>query len=335
MEGNSEMQQRAVNIFLYLILPLSVLAGSLFIGPSSGTFISDLWNWMAGTTALAEQTKIILWDIRLPRILLVFLTGAVLSASGGTLQAVFRNPLVDPFILGLSSGAAFGAALSVAFPVVPLIVSAFIFGIAAAALSYFSAMQRGLVSTVSLVLSGVVVSGIFTALLTVVQFISDPFKLQSIVLWTMGHFHTARWEQLQLVSLPMLGGLTVILIYRWRLNVMALGDDEARTAGIHPVRDRLILLFAVTAACSAAVAVSGIIGFYGLITPHIVRMVTGADHRKVIPMSVALGGTLLVLMDDLSRSMMSFELPIGIFTMLAGAPVFLYLMKRERIGWES
>lgn len=329
------MQQRAVNIFLYLILPLSVLAGSLFIGPSSGTFISDLWNWMAGTTALAEQTKIILWDIRLPRILLVFLTGAVLSASGGTLQAVFRNPLVDPFILGLSSGAAFGAALSVAFPVVPLIVSAFIFGIAAAALSYFSAMQRGLVSTVSLVLSGVVVSGIFTALLTVVQFISDPFKLQSIVLWTMGHFHTARWEQLQLVSLPMLGGLTVILIYRWRLNVMALGDDEARTAGIHPVRDRLILLFAVTAACSAAVAVSGIIGFYGLITPHIVRMVTGADHRKVIPMSVALGGTLLVLMDDLSRSMMSFELPIGIFTMLAGAPVFLYLMKRERIGWES
>ncbi len=329
------MQQRAVNIFLYLILPLSVLAGSLFIGPSSGTFISDLWNWMAGTTALSEQTKIILWDIRLPRILLVFLTGAVLSASGGTLQAVFRNPLVDPFILGLSSGAAFGAALSVAFPVVPLIVSAFIFGIAAAALSYFSAMQRGLVSTVSLVLSGVVVSGIFTALLTVVQFISDPFKLQSIVLWTMGHFHTARWEQLQIVSLPMLGGLTVILLYRWRLNVMALGDDEARTAGIHPVRDRLILLFAVTAACSAAVAVSGIIGFYGLITPHIVRMITGADHRKVIPMSVALGGTLLLLMDDLSRSMMSFELPIGIFTMLAGAPVFLYLMKRERIGWES
>lgn len=320
---------------IFFLLPLPILTASLFIGPSLGVSFIDVWNGLTGHSGIPEQVHVVLFDIRLPRILLVFLTGATLSASGGTLQAVFRNPLVDPFILGLSSGAAFGAALSVAFPEIPLILAAFFFGIAASAISYFSAMQRGTVSTVSLVLSGVVVNGIFTALLTIVQFVSDPFKLQSIVLWTMGHFHTASWEKLQLASLPMLLGLSMMLLYRWRMNVIALGDDEAHSGGIHPFRDKLILLLAVTIACSAAVAVSGIIGFYGLIIPHIVRMITGADHRRMIPVSMMLGGSMLVLMDDLSRTMMAFELPIGIFTMMAGAPVFLFLMKRNHIGWEE
>lgn len=319
---------------LYL-LPIPVLLGSFFIGSAFHISLIDLWQYYTGSPSiLSESAQIVLFDIRAPRIILVFLVGAVLSASGGAMQAVFRNPLVDPFILGLSSGAAFGAALSVSFHLLPLIPSAFLFGFLAAGTSYFAAMQNKEVSTISLILSGVVVNGIFTALLTIVQFISDPFKLQSIIHWTMGNFHTASWEKVQVSLLPMVVGLSILLLYRWRLNVLALGDDEAKSSGVHVLRDKLILLLIISIACSAAVAVAGIIGFYGLIVPHIVRMIVGVDNRKLIPLCIALGGSFLVVIDDISRSLMSFELPIGIFTMIIGAPVFLFLMKKNHIGWD-
>jgi iron complex transport system permease protein len=317
------------------LLPIPLLCVSVFIGPALSVTFTDLWTYCTSSAySLPESARIILFDIRAPRIILVFLVGGVLSSSGGAMQAIFRNPLVDPFILGLSSGAAFGAALSVSFHVLPILPSAFLFGMIAGAVSYFVAMQNGQVSTVSLILSGVVVNGIFTALLTVVQFISDPFKLQSIVQWTMGSFHTASWEKIELSFLPMMLGIVVLFLYRWKLNVLALGDDEAKSSGLHPLREKLIVMLVVSVACSAAVASAGIIGFYGLIVPHVVRMIVGADNRKVIPLCITLGGSFLVLIDDLSRSLMAFELPIGIFTMIIGAPIFLLLMKRNHIGWD-
>jgi iron complex transport system permease protein len=334
MENHSEMDMRKFFVLSLYLLPIPVLIGSLFIGSAFHISLADLWRfYTVSHSTLSESAQIVLFDIRIPRIILVFLVGAVLSSSGGALQAVFRNPLVDPFILGLSSGAAFGAALSVSFHLLPLIPSAFIFGILAAGTSYFAAMQNKEVSTVTLILSGVVVNGIFTALLTIVQFISDPFKLQSIVQWTMGNFHTASWEKIQISVLPMSAGLIVLLMFRWRLNVLALGDDEANSSGVHVLRDKLILLLVISIACSAAVAVAGIIGFYGLIIPHIVRMIVGVDNKRLIPLCITLGGSFLVVIDDISRSLMSFELPIGIFTMIIGAPVFLLLMKKNHIGW--
>ncbi len=328
------MNMKKIFILSLYLLPIPVLLGSFFIGSAFHISLIDLWQYYSGSPSiLSESAQIVLFDIRAPRIILVFLVGAVLSASGGAMQAVFRNPLVDPFILGLSSGAAFGAALSVSFHLLPLIPSAFIFGILAAGTSYFAAMQNKEVSTISLILAGVVVNGIFTALLTIIQFISDPFKLQSIIHWTMGNFHTASWEKVQVSLLPMVVGLCILLLYRWRLNVLALGDDEAKSSGVHVLRDKWILLLIISIACSAAVAVAGIIGFYGLIVPHIVRMIVGVDNRKLIPLCIALGGSFLVVIDDISRSLMSFELPIGIFTMIIGAPVFLFLMKKNHIGW--
>ncbi len=329
------MNKKKLFMLSLYLLPIPVLLGSFFIGSAFHISLIDLWQYYTGSPSiLSESAQIVLFDIRAPRIILVFLVGAVLSASGGAMQAVFRNPLVDPFILGLSSGAAFGAALSVSFHLLPLIPSAFLFGFLAAGTSYFAAMQNKEVSTISLILSGVVVNGIFTALLTIVQFISDPFKLQSIIHWTMGNFHTASWEKVQVSLLPMVVGLSILLLYRWRLNVLALGDDEAKSSGVHVLRDKLILLLIISIACSAAVAVAGIIGFYGLIVPHIVRMIVGVDNRKLIPLCIALGGSFLVVIDDISRSLMSFELPIGIFTMIIGAPVFLFLMKKNHIGWD-
>jgi iron complex transport system permease protein len=323
-----------------VIISVVIVAGSLLIGPaeniSAAAVIRWFWEMMTGTTGGEHDLiSVIILDVRLPRILLTFLIGSALALSGNTLQSVFRNPLVDPYILGISSGAAFGAALALATAFLPVQLSAFIFGSAAVFMSYWFARMNKIISTVALILAGIVVSGIFTALLTIVQFLSDPFKLQTIVHWIMGNLHTASWSKLHSAFLPIFIGMTVLYLWRWRLNVLALGDDEALTAGINPRRERMIVLGAATLATSAAVAVAGIIGFYGLLIPHMVRMMAGADNRRTSAINIAAGGSFLVLIDDLSRSLTAFEIPIGVFTMLLGTPFFILLMKKTRIGWQE
>jgi iron complex transport system permease protein len=263
------------------------------------------------------------------------MVGGSLAVSGCGIQAIFRNPLTDSYILGLSSGAAFGAALALATAFISIQLSAFVFGLMAVGLSYFMAMKNKNVTIVSLILAGIIVTGIFTSLLTVVQFFSDPFKLQSIIHWTMGNLHNASWGKLQSSIIPMSIGLSIIFIFRWRLNILALGDDESKTVGINPEKDKMIILTAATLASSSAVAVAGIIGLYGLIVPHMVRMVIGPDNRHLVPSNFLFGGTFLLIIDDFSRTFSGFEIPIGVFTMLLGAPVFIFLMKRTNIGWNS
>ncbi len=328
------MKKRVIVLLIYL-LSLPIVLASLFIGPSETATPSAIFNLIFNNEGNTYLIKSVLFDVRLPRILLTFLVGGSLAISGCSIQAIFRNPLTDSYILGLSSGAAFGAALSLAYAFLPVQISAFIFGLLAVGLSYFMARKNKNVSTVSLILSGIIVSGIFTALLTVVQFFSDPFKLQSIVHWTMGNLHNANWEKLQSAVLPLSAGLLVLFIYRWRLNVLALGDDEARTVGINPKKDKLIILTAATLGASSAVAVAGIIGLYGLIIPHMVRMIIGPDNRQSIPLNFVFGGVFLLIIDNFSRSLSGFEIPIGVFTMLLGAPFFIFLMKKTSIGWNS
>lgn len=317
------------------LLPLPIALASLFIGPSETANPDAIFNLIFNNTGNSSLVQSVIFDVRLPRILLTFLVGGSLAISGCSIQAIFRNPLTDSYILGLSSGAAFGAALALAYSFLPVQVSAFIFGLIAVGLSYFMARKNKNVSIVSLILSGIIVSGIFTALLTLVQFYSDPFKLQSIVHWTMGNLHNANWEKLQSSVIPITVGVLVLFVYRWRLNVLALGDDEARTVGINPEKDKLIILIASTLAASSAVAVAGIIGLYGLIVPHMVRMIIGPDNRQSIPLNFLFGGMFLLIIDDFSRTLSGFEIPIGVFTMLLGAPFFIFLMKKTNIGWNS
>jgi iron complex transport system permease protein len=328
------MNRRIIHILLY-ILPLPVILASLFIGPSHTATPGAIVDLLLKTSDDSYLIKSIIFDVRLPRILLSFLVGGSLAISGCSVQAIFRNPLTDSYILGLSSGAAFGAALALAYAFLPVQLSAFIFGLLAVGLSYFTARKNKNVSIVSLILSGIIVSGIFTALLTIVQFFSDPFKLQSIIHWTMGNLHNANWEKLRSSVIPITVGVFVIFVYRWRLNVLALGDDEAKTVGINPERDKIIILIAATLASSSSVAVAGIIGLYGLMVPHMIRMVTGPDNQQSIPLNFLFGGTFLLIIDDYSRTISSFEIPIGVFTMLLGAPFFIYLMKKTNIGWNS
>jgi iron complex transport system permease protein len=314
-------------------LPILIIMGSLFIGPSQAATPGAIFNLMLNNSDDSKLVQAVVFDVRLPRILLTFLVGGSLAISGCSIQAIFRNPLTDSYILGLSSGAAFGAALALAYAFLPVQLSAFLFGLIAVGLSYFMARKNKNISIVSLILSGIIVSGIFTALLTMVQFFSDPFKLQSIVHWTMGNLHNANWNKLQSSIISIFVGVTVLFTYRWRLNVLALGDDEARTVGINPDKDKLVILIAATLASSAAVAVAGIIGLYGLIVPHMVRMIIGPDNRQSIPLNFFFGGTFLLVIDNFSRTLSGFEIPIGVFTMLIGAPFFIYLMKKTNIGW--
>jgi len=333
------MSREKLKIALY-VLPIPVILASLLIGPSQAAspmeIIRSIILFISGDGVNTENyalVKSVVINVRLPRILLTFITGGALAVSGCSIQAIFRNPLTDSYILGLSSGAAFGAALALAFSFIPVQLSAFIFGLMAVGLSYFMARKNKNISIVSLILSGIIVSGIFTALLTVIQYFSDPFKLQSIIHWTMGNLHNANWSKLQSSIIPIAVGVTILIIYRWRMNVLALGDDEARTAGINPDKDKLIILLAATLASSSAVAVAGIIGLYGLIVPHMVRMMIGPDNRQSIPFNFLFGGMFLLIIDNFSRTISGFEIPIGVFTMLLGAPFFIYLMKKTNIGW--
>jgi iron complex transport system permease protein len=335
------MRVRLPPAVLYALPPAALLV-SLLIGPSEAARPAAVLRWLfsrvpgspAETPANEALLRAVIVDVRLPRVLLTFLVGGALATSGTALQSMFRNPLVSPYILGLSSGAAFGAALGLVTPWLPVQLSAFAFAVLAVGLSYSLARTGKHVSVVTLILAGIIVGGLFTAALTIVQFLTDPFKLQTIVHWTMGNLHNASWAKLQSSWLPMLAGIAVLLVLRWRLNVLALGDEEARAVGMNPDREKLFVLLPATLACSAAVSVAGVIGLFGLVLPHMVRMLTGPDNRRAVPACFLLGGSFLLIVDDVSRSITDFELPIGIFTTLLGAPVFVFLMKRSRIGWE-
>jgi iron complex transport system permease protein len=325
------MNRKTVQILLYII-PVPVILVSLLMGPSDLVSVREIIKSLFSDVHNDLLYSVVM-KIRLPRILLAFLTGGALAVSGNCMQAVFRNPLTDPYILGLSSGAGFGAALALASGFLNPQLFAFIFGLTATGLSYYMARKNKNVAIVSLILSGIIVSGIFTALLTVVQYFSDPFKLQSIVHWTMGNLHTATWNKLQAVALPIIAGAVILFVFRWKLNVLALGDDEAITAGLNPRRDKIIVLVAAALVSSSAVSVAGIIGLYGLIVPHMIRMMSGPDNMKTVPLNFLFGGSFLLVIDDFSRTLSGYEIPIGVFTMLLGAPFFIYLMKKTDIGW--
>jgi len=276
----------------------------------------------------------ILFRIRLPRLLLALAIGASLAVSGASLQALFKNPLVNEYILGISSGAAFGAALSLVLlgRSFPPQVMAFAFGLGAIVFVILIARNSDS-RAVSLLLAGVIVSAFFSALLSLVQFFASPYALQALVFWLMGSLSGAVWKDLFL-SLPIMAtGITVLILLRWRMNVLSLGEEEARSLGLNVRSEKLLVIASAAFITAAATAVAGIIGWFGLIIPHLVRMMFGADNRRVIPLSAALGAAFLLLADDVTRSMAGFEIPIGIFTSLIGIPLFIYLLQKSKGAW--
>lgn len=280
-----------------------------------------------------EKEANIVFEVRLPRVLLSFLVGAALAVSGAVLQGVFRNPLVSPQVLGVSSGASVGGVLAIILGLgnTWLVGSAFVFGLIALA----GVVAFGRISTsaplLMLVLGGVVISALFQAFVSLMTYVADPYtQLPSVTFWLLGSLATANWTKVVTVLIPVLIGGAVIFALRWRLNVLSLGDEDAGALGISPRRTRNILLLAVALLTAGAVAVSGVIGWVGLLIPHIVRIVVGNDHRILLPGSFLLGGAYLTVVDTLSRSIASVEIPLGILTAIIGAPFFIILLTKYR-----
>jgi iron complex transport system permease protein len=277
----------------------------------------------------------VIFTVRMPRILLTLLSGAGLALAGGTMQGVFRNPLVGPQLMGVSSGAAFGGVLAILFSLsrYGLLASSFAFGLSALVLVF---ALNGIVARrniLALVLAGVIVSGFFAALVSLVQYVADTEdKLPTMVFWLLGSFATANWDKLMLVAAPtLIAGLTIIGL-RWRINLLSLGDDDARALGINVGLLRWFVLILVSVIVAAQVAVSGVIGWVGLVVPHMARMLVGPDHRLMLPASVILGGLYLLVVDTAARTMTSTEIPLGILTALIGTPVFALILKRTAGG---
>ncbi len=270
--------------------------------------------------------------IRLPRVLAALAVGAALAASGAAFQGVFRNPLVNPGLLGVSNGAGFGAALAIVLFGGGLLIypSAFIFGIIAVFASYWIARVYKSTPTIMLILGGTIVSSVFAALVSLMKYVADPgTQLPSIVYWLMGSLASVDFSDFWAVAIIALGGL-ILALCSWRIDVLSMGDKEARSLGLEVNRNKALIIGGATLATAGAVCLAGVVGWVGLIIPHIGRMVVGSTNRILIPVSMALGGAFLVVVDTCARCLWASEVPLGILTALIGAPFFVYLLKRTK-----
>lgn len=283
-------------------------------------------------TWTATEESVVL-NVRLPRVLLAMLVGAGLAVCGAALQAIFANPIVSPQILGVSSGASFGGALAIVLGLgsAALVLGSFGFGLAALVGVFAFSRVRGSAPTLTIVLSGIVVGAFFAALVSLLTYLADPYgELQSLIFWLLGSLATATYDKVAIAAVPVLIGAAVICALRWRINVLSLGDDDAATLGLHPGRLRWTLLVAVAAIVAGAVAVSGVIGWVGLVVPHLARLWVGPDHRVLIPVTLGLGAAYLTVIDTATRLLSVAEIPLGVLTAVIGAPVFLILLHRSR-----
>lgn len=333
---------------LFFTLVIAILVASILISLSLGRYEIDLstlvqfllWKLFNMGTAPHEASLLsnIVFDIRLPRILATVLVGAALSVSGGAFQAMFVNPLVSPGILGVLAGASFGAALGimVSSSWFGVQLFSFIFGCVAVlvALGVAKIYGRSGSQTILLVLGGVISSALFSALLSVVKYVADPYnKLPTIVYWLMGSFSAVDMKTLGSVAIPLLFSTLILSFMGKYLNILSLGDEDAKALGVRVtwVRNSAILL--ATLLSTLTVVVAGMIGWVGLIIPHIARFLVGADNRVLLPMCALLGATFLIIVDTVCRTSMSVEIPIGIATSLIGIPIFILALRNAKKGF--
>jgi iron complex transport system permease protein len=326
--------RRGKTLLSVFILVLLVAFVSLSIGPYNltiGEVFRAFW-YSSESPGMNERTKLatlIVWDIRLPRILLAGLVGTALSISGVVFQSCFRNPLVEPYILGVSSGAAFGASMAIVFPLlffsIPL--SAFLFASLTVLLTLSLGVVRGQVHTVSLILAGVVIGSFFSSLVAILKYLSNDAALREIVFWLLGGFYHSGWNEIALLSPMLLPVAGLVWGLGWKLNVLSMGDDDAKSLGVDPKKYKVLLILCATLLTSLSVAYVGIIAWVGLLVPHAARMLIGPDNRVVIPLAALLGTLFLLACDILARNLTVGEIPIGILTSILGAPYLIYLLR--------
>ncbi|CAN5741215.1 iron ABC transporter permease [soil metagenome] len=329
------------------VVVLAVLAG-VMVGPAGPVWwrvpleLLDRLPLLAVDSGVSDAEWSVLWQIRMPRVVLGGLVGAMLSAAGASYQGVFRNPLVDPYLLGAAAGAGLGATLvftvgrevTRSWPVDPAPTAAFLFALVTVLTTYTvgAAFGGGARAGITLVLAGVAVTSMVTAAQTfLLQRNVDVVR--EVYTWILGRLGTATWGDVRLVLPYVVGAGVVLMLHRRHLDLLRVGDDEARSLGAPVARIRLVIVIAATLGTAAVVAVSGLIGFVGIVVPHLVRLTTGSSYRTVIPLSVAFGAAFLILADIPGRVLTDpAETPIGVVTAMLGAPFFLYVLRTRQVA---
>ncbi len=341
--SRSELVTRSVawlalpSLALVLLFLAAFAVGKFPVAPHD--LVAVLWAKLVGAASgVPPAVETVVWQIRLPRIAAAVLIGAALAAAGATYQGLFRNPLVSPDILGVAAGAGLGAVLGIFFTLSVVLVQALAFlgGLAAVLIVYLTgAAMRGRDPILVLVLAGVAMGTLLGAAISLVKVLADPYnQLPAITFWLLGSLTAVTMPDLRAVVPAILVGLVPLYLLRWRMNLMTLGDEEARALGVDTRLLRVVFIAAATLITSAAVSVSGIIGWIGLIMPHAARLIAGPEFSRLLPAAMLLGGGYLLAVDTLARTMAAIEVPIGILTAFIGAPFFLWLLATARRGWQ-
>jgi iron complex transport system permease protein len=340
MEKMQEGKKKWFTILL-ILAPIAVSFIALCIGRymvEPQQVLEVLTSQVMGIPRGIEEINLsVVWNIRLPRVILAMLIGTGLAVSGAAFQGLFNNPLATPDTLGVAAGAAFGAALGLLVTNNMMVVQviALIFGLVAVVLTYTISKIKGKSSILMIVLAGMVTSAFFQALISLIKYIADPeTKLPAITYWLMGSMASVSFTSLMAGAPFILTGVIALYLLRWRLNILTLSEDEAKTMGVHVVYLRWEVITAATMVTASSVSMCGQIGWVGLLMPHIARMLVGSNYTRVIPVSIGLGAVYMVIIDTLARSATAAEIPLSILTALLGAPFFAYLLRRTGGGWQ-
>lgn len=334
-------RQSSVIIILVFALFFSAAASLAFgrISVSAGDIFAFLMSPFIEPVYEGANSHVVLQVLRGPRIIIAILAGAALAASGAAYQGLFKNPIVSPDILGVSSGAAVGASVAIifSFSAFGIQVMAFIFGLGAVLLviSLSSAVDKGRMNILVMILSGIVISSLFSACISLLKYLGDAEeKLPEITFWLMGTLaKTGIIENIIIMSFVMLIGCVPLFLIRWQINVLSFGEEEAKAMGINTKLLTAVIIFSSTLLTASAVAICGIIGWIGLVVPHIARLLVGPDFRVLLPSSMLVGAIFLIWVDNFARTLTPGEIPLGILTAVVGAPVFVYLLFRSKKGW--
>ena len=337
------VRSRAVfNAALILVIPLLMLAattlGAASVGPVE-SIRAALFPFFR-FEEVTDLQKVVVLQLRIPRIIMAVITGASLGVAGAVMQGMLRNPIVSPYTLGISNGAAFGAAVAIAMGVgvLPIrsyliIANAFVFSLITILVVYGISRLRG-ASTETLILAGVAIGSLFAALISALRYFSDDDELREITFWLMGGLNTVRYEYI-FILVPVVVVLTSLCVkFSWDLNVLSAGEDVAKSIGIDVKRIRVLVLMCSSLLTGSVIAFTGVIGFIGLVAPHMCRIIIGNDHRFLIPSSGLMGALVLLVADTVCRTVIQpAEIPVGILTSVIGVPFFLYLLIRKKRRW--
>jgi iron complex transport system permease protein len=334
-KSNAGRQMGILFVLLLMTCLVSIGIGRFPI-PSS-----EVMRILASKFVLMEKTwantlETVIFSVRIPRILAAVLVGATLAGAGAAYQGMFKNPLVSPDILGASAGAGFGAALAIfcSLGTVGIQLLSFCMGIFAVSLAYLIGSRVRHDPLLALVLGGILIGSIFTAATSLLKYVADPYdQLPAITFWLMGSLASVKMHDVKMALIPLLLGAVPLYLIRWRINVLALGEEEAKTLGLDTGKLKIVVIFCATLMTAASVSITGIIGWVGLLVPHLSRMLVGPNYRVLLPTSFLMGGLYLLLVDNLARNIAAIEVPLGILTALVGAPFFIYLISRRRGGW--